>query len=82
MSTCCSKNWDASDNQFFSVNSFVMACHHDCSSVCVKMFLEFELAVFDCMLQLIRMFDEQFVDSQAGMVGFLACCFQKILFIQ
>ena len=82
MSAGGAKNQDASDDQILLVNSLVMACHHDCSSVCVKMFLEFELAVFDCMLQLIRMFDEQFVDSQAGMVGFLACCFQKILFMQ
>ena len=75
------KNWDGSDDQILLVNSLVMACHHNCSSVCVKMFLEFQLALFDCMLQLIRMFIEQCVNSQARMVGFLACCLQQILLI-
>ena len=34
------------------------------------------------MLELIRMFAEQFVNYQAGMFGFLASRFQQILLIQ
>ena len=68
------KNWDGSDDQILLVNSLVMACHHDCSSVCVKIFFKFKLVVFDCTLWLIRMFVGQFVDSQAGTVRFAACC--------
>ena len=65
MSVGSSKNQDACDNQVLLLNSFVMARHHDCSSVSIKVFLEFQLAVCDCMLQLIRTFVEQFIDYQA-----------------
>ena len=66
---CCSKNENSGHDQVFLVNSFVMACHRDCSGVCVKVFFKFELAVFDCMLQMIRVFVGQLVDRQAGSVA-------------
>ena len=82
MSACCSKNWNPGSDQVLLMNFFVMACHHNCSGVIVKVFLEFQLAICGHMLWLIRMSIKQFIDCQAGMVGFSTGCFWSILFIQ
>ena len=65
MSVDCSEDQNACDDQVFLVNSFVMARHHACSGVSIQSVFEFQLAVCDCMLQLIRMFVEQFIHCQA-----------------
>ena len=82
MSAGCFDDQNTCDDQVFLVSSFAMACHCNCSSVSVEVFLTFQLASRICMLELIRVSVEQIVDCQSRTVGFLAGCFQQILFIQ
>ena len=82
MSVGHAKSEDTSDDQVFLAHLFVIACHHNHSSVGVEVFLNLQESFLDSVLELIQVFVKQFVDHQTMLVRFSSFRFQQMLFIQ